>query len=205
MMIEDFKSKHPGARAFIIGKGPSLDFVESIREDLETGLVFCLNESIRKIETLNLTAPTFVVQQDSQLEADCVPKKSSTVHFMNSWQHLPQDRRGSWIAKKQIVTMSPYNHAAVLYHPHFFKGENECSLSAIIALKIANYMGCTGATLCCFDALLNHYQGATTYAKCVGKQKEGSHRSHNAVIVRVAHEIMDSVKTLLPTVDSVEK
>ncbi len=116
---------------------------------------------------------------------------------MNSWQHLPEDRKGNFIAKKQHVSVSPWNPLAVLYRPDFFK-ETEGTLSAIIALKIASFMGIEKVTLCCFDALLNGYQGATTYAECVGKQREGSHRSHNMVIVAEAKKIMKVVKTLKP-------
>lgn len=201
MTLEDFKNAHIGMHAFIIGKGPSLDTVEKVRTELDTGIVMGLNESIHKIESLGLKAPAFVVQQDSNLEFDCVPKNSWTTHFMNSWQHFPEDRKGNWIAKKQHVAVSPYNPNAVLYRPDFFKGESECSLSAIIALKIANFMGIQHVTLCCFDALKNNYNGPNTYAECVGKQREGSHRSHNAIIVKTAHEIMKSVKCLHPTVD----
>lgn len=204
MTLESIKDSYIGMRAFIIGKGPSLDTVEKIRADLDTGIVMCLNESIHKIESLGLKASTFVVQQDSNLEFDCVPKNAWTTHFMSSWQHFPEDRKGNWIAKKQHVAESPYNKNAVLYRPGFFK-ETECSLSAVIALKIANFMGIQHVTICCFDALKNNYSGTNTYAECVGKQREGSHRSHNTLIVKTAHEIMKSVKIIHPHVDKLEK
>ncbi len=198
MTLSDFKSIHPNEQAFIVGKGPSLDTVETIREELSSGVIFCLNESIHKIESLNLTAPTYVAQQDSNLEFDCVPTKGrGIIHFMNSWQHLPEDRKGNFIAKKQHVSVSPWNPLAVLYRPDFFK-ESECSLSAIIALKLASFMGIKTATLCCFDALENGYQGAMTYANCVGKQREGSHRSHGMILIQEAKKIMTEIKTLKP-------
>lgn len=206
MTLDDFKNKHVGQRAFVIGKGPSLDTLEVIREQLSTGVVFCLNESIRKFETLDLSVPTYVVQQDSELESDCVPKRGA-IHFMNEWQHLPGSKwYGKRVSSKQVVERSPWSPDAVLYRPGYFKGESEGSLSAIIALKIANLMGISAVTFCCFDALLNGNQGPNTYARCIGdeKQREGSHRSHNCVILSTAHQIMKSVKTLHPHVDFCE-
>lgn len=197
--ISDFRNRHAGQRAFVIGKGPSLDTVEEIREQLSTGIIFCLNESVHKIESLSLDAPTYVVQQD-YLGTDCVPTNPKTVHFMSSWQPLamqPLEAR-----RHRYVEVSPWNPNAVLYRPNFFKGESSGSLSAIIALKIAAFMGIKKVTLCCFDALANGLQGPATYANCIGqeKQREGSHRSHNAVILITAREIMDDIKTLKPTV-----
>lgn len=199
MILSEFKQKHPNQRAFIIGKGPSLDTVEEIREQLSTGIIFCLNESVHKIESLKIDAPTYVVQQD-HLGFDCVPKNKKTVHFMSSWQSLWPDFHDTRAYRH--VAVSPWNPNAVLYRPDFFKGESSSSLSAIIALKIAAFMGIDKVTLCCFDALLGGYQGPMTYAECIGKEKqrEGSHRSHNAVILITAREIMKSVKTLHPAV-----
>ncbi len=196
MTLTDFKNIHPNERAFIVGKGPSLDTVETIRENLVGGILFCLNESVHKIESLKLDTPTYCVQQDSDLEYDCIPTNKLTIHFMNSWQHQPGKSKGF----KSHVPVSPFDPNAVLYRPDFFKGESESSLSAIIALKIASFMGIKKVTFCCFDALLNGYNGPNTYANCIGKQREGSHRSHDAVIMIEAHKIMTSIKTLKPSV-----
>ena len=196
--LQDFKNQYSATRAFIIGKGPSLDTISDIESDLNTGAVFCLNESIHAIEKLNLNSPIYVVQQDSDLEYDCVPRNPSTVHFMNSFQHTTHKYQ------KKIVDVSPWNPRAVLYNPREI-GETICSLSAIVALKIAALMGVNSVTLCCFDALENDFNGSAKYADCIGMQKEGSHRSHNKIIVKSAHDLMQSVKTLKPHVASVEK
>lgn len=196
MKINDFASRHPGQRAFIIGKGPSLDTVEVIRDQLATGVIFCLNESIHQVEKLDLPQ-VYVVQQDSELEFRCTPK--TAIHFMNSWQHQPGIRN-----RKSHVTVSPWDPNAVLYRPDFFK-ETEGTLSAIIALKIAAYMGIKKVTLCCFDAMKDCFQGPMTYAKCIGIQREGSHRSHNAVILIEARQLMDEIKIIHPHVAKLEK
>ncbi len=200
MVIQDFKDKQIGSRAFIIGKGPSLDTLEVIRNDLWGGVVFCLNESIHKFESLGVCTPTYVVQQDSELEYDCIPDSPTVIHFMNAWQHIPNKPRHL----KEYVTQSPWSPQAVVYRPSIF-GESPQSLSAIIALKIAQLMGIKHVTFCCFDALVNDYAGSPMYAECVGKQRVGSHRSHNKVIMAEAKRLMESVKTLHPRVAIVEK
>lgn len=199
-MIIDFKNKHLGKRAYIIGKGPSLDTVEKISDQLATGVIFCLNESIHQIEKLGLSSPTYVVQQDSDLEYDCIPK-SSAIHFMNAWQHQPGIKN-----RKSRVDVSPWNPQAVLYRPMEFN-ETIGSLTAIIALKIASLMGIRHTTFCCFDAMANGFQGSAKYAECIGigKQREGSHRSHDAVILIFAREIMDKIKIIHPHVAMLEK
>lgn len=199
MKLTDLENTHTGNRVYIIGKGPSLDRLEEIRDELATGVVMCLNESIHKFETLGLDVPAYCVQQDSNLEFDCVPKNPKTIHVMSSWQHAPEDRKGNWIREKKHFQVSPYNPNAVLYRPDFFK-ESECTLSAVIALKLAKFMGINEVSFCCFDALIGGFNGSMLYANCIGKQKEGSHRSHNKVILGAAYELMKSVKTLLPTV-----
>ncbi len=197
MVLTDLKNIHPNKRAFIVGKGPSLDTIEKISDHLSTGVIFALNESIHPIESLGLSSPTYCVQQDSELKSDCVPYHPQSIHLMNSWQHVMGDKR------KRRVQKSDWSPDAVLYNPRDFK-ESECTLSAIMALKIAAFMGIEKVTFCCFDAMLNNWTGPTTYANCVGKQREGSHRSHNAVILIEARKIMKSIKTLHPVVAFVE-
>ncbi len=197
MILSDLKNIHPNQRAFIVGKGPSLDTIEKISDQLSTGVIFALNESIHKIESLGLSCPQYCVQQDSELKSDCVPYHPQTVHLMNSWQDVMGDKR------KRHVQKSDWSPDAVLYRPHDFK-ESECSLSAIMALKLAAFMGIDKVTFCCFDAMINNWNGPVTYANCVGKQREGSHRSHDAVIMIEAGKIMKSIKTLHPHVAFVE-
>ncbi len=198
MTLSDFKDKHVGQRAFVIGKGPSLDTVETIRNDLWGGVILCLNESIHKIESLNISVPTYVVQQDSELKTRCNPKNPAVVHFMNQWQIIPVTYC------PRYVDPSPWDPSAVMYKPNFF-GESITSLSGVMALHIAKFMGIKTVTFCCFDALENDYNGKISYADCIGIQKDGNHRGHNKLIIATAHQMMDSVKTLHPTVAKVHK
>ena len=128
MKLSDFKNIHTeGCRAYIIGKGPSLDRIDEIREQLNQlhTAIFCCNESIRKIEDLGLKHPSiYAVQQDSELEYDCVPRLSTTIHFMNEFQHSPSSKR------KEIIKESPWNSQAVVYGYPELAGNT--TLSAIV-------------------------------------------------------------------------
>lgn len=159
MQIEDFKNRHPGARACVIGKGPSLDTIDELRDYLERSVVFTCNEAVHKIELLDLRAPVYAVQQDSALGRKCVPLQA--VHFMNCYQLVRANRK----QKLRRVAKSEWNPLAVLYDPCSF-GQSHTAFTAIMAAALARYMGCTELVFLCFDSWAPH--GATHYARCVG-------------------------------------
>ena len=186
MIIDDFKDRHVGQRAYVVGKGPSLDRVEVLKAHLNGGVVFCVNESIRKIELIGLTAPTYAVQQDSSLKDRCVPNRA--VHFMNCRQSVPEDHPGDKHHKIRKVDVSPWNKDAVLYDPGMF-GETVSTLTAIIALRLARFMGCTELVFVCFDAWVP--SGSCEYAQCVGSSSADGgqterHVTHKTEILRAA-------------------
>ncbi len=191
MDIPAFKNKHAGCAAVIVGKGPHLDALELVRAELNTpsNVIFALNESIHKVESLDMAAPTYVVQQDSELESDCVPKNPNTIHFMNSWQHTPTD------SGKKHVEVSAWNPKAVLYRL------SEANLSAVAALNIAAEMGIKKVVFVCFDSWAKNKDGR--YADVIGKDggvvgDNGRHSVNGHWIVTVAKQLMDSVVARFP-------
>lgn len=199
MTLSDFKGKHPGCRAFIIGKGPSLDRIEEIRSELnsDNAVIFCVNESIHKIEFIHLDVPVYCGQQDSELEFDCVPTYETTVHFMQRFQHSPSSKR------KEIVTVSPWNPNAVLYGYPEIAGNT--TLTALVAVKLAKYMGIEHVTFCCFDSWSNGWKGSGEYAKCIGKESGakngvGRHAGNGCWIWSEAKKMINVVDTLFPVV-----
>ncbi len=195
MKLEDFKNKHDGKLAFIVGKGPSLDTLEQMRDTInhESAVVFCLNESIHKVEELKLSTPVYVVQQDSRLESRCVPKNPEIVHFMSAWQYTKEKP----IAKRYDV--SPYNQNAVLY---WHEIANERDQSAVAALKIAKLMGMNRVCFLCFDSWANGWQGDHKYAGCIKETgfEPGPHGIHGCWITTVAKELMKEVEVRHPSV-----
>ncbi len=190
-------------RGYIVGKGPSLDNIETtlVPFQMEGGVVFCLNESIHKIESLGMDlafeTPLYCVQQDSELECACVPHHETTTHFQNSWMHSP---RRHW---KAIEIVSPWNPKAVLYrYP-------EWHLSAVAALDIMHLMGLREVTLVCFDGLLR--DGPMTYAQCIPHRDSihkingiGKHGDNGRATIQKARDLGMKLKTLHPHIPEVE-
>ncbi len=195
MLLEDFKNKHAGSMAFIVGKGPSLDRADKLKYEFNQQgvVVLCLNQSIHKIEELGLTTPLYVVQQDSELGSDCVPSKATTVHFMSAWQDTPE-RRG-----KTRMETSPHNPNAVLY---WHEIAHESDLSAIAALKLCLHMGIDKVCFVAFDSWANGWQGDSSYASCIkpSSREPGPHGVNGCWILECARKWMSSVETRLPTV-----
>lgn len=207
--LDAYKDRHVGQHAFLIGKGPSLDDLWCVKLQLQRGVIFALNESVHEVEKLTYAdpqPPIYCVQQDSELEAACVPRHPDTIHFMNDWQSTP-DTKGVKIR----VSISQWHPKAVLYrYP-------EWHLSAVAALDIMAWMGICDVTLVAFDGLLK--DGPMTYAKCIPYRKSihkpqvivdgalnslGNHRANGGDTLIKAKAVMLSLKTLHPRVPEVE-
>ena len=150
-------------------------------------MVLCCNEAIHKIETLDLTCPTYVVQQDSHLQDRCVPKRA--VHLMSCWQ-------------RKKVTVSEWNANAVLYDPCEL-GFNRIDYTAIAACRLAKYMGMTNIIFVCFDSWLPG--GTTEYAKCIDTSIYGGAVRAAPVpkieIIKQAKEMGLALKAWFPDVE----
>lgn len=158
LWMAPFRDKYPGRTACLVGKGPSLDKIEQIKDRMSECVVFCINESIHKVEALGLdpSVPLHVVQQDTKLKATCVPKLPTTVHFLNRLIQRSRNMRPGppW-----------WNPKAVMYHPHDLR-VNATTLTAIIAIRIAKLMSIHKFLLVGFDSW--KAGGSLEYAGCVG-------------------------------------
>ncbi len=163
MIFSDFENKHVGMTAIITGKGPSLDHIESIKNEMscDNVIVMALNESIHKIESLQLPVPVYCVQQDTHLGKDCIPKNPTVVHFMNAHQTSPSN---DWPGGRK-VSISQWNQNAVVYDI-----VDESNLSAVAAMRIAKFMGISSIIFVAFDSWLgDNPEGDGRYATCIGK------------------------------------
>ncbi len=191
MTFDELENKHAGCRVFIIGKGPSLDHIDSIRGFLnqpET-IVMALNESIRKVESLGIDNPLYAVQQDTHLGRDCIPKTPGAIHLMNAMQSSPSN---DWPGCRK-VSISQWNPDGIVYTI-----ADESELSAVAALKIAKFMGVRSVFFACFDSWKTENG---EYATCIGKDSgavgdKARHAVNGAWIREVAKALMDSVTVL---------
>ena len=135
---------------YIIGKGPSLDSL--LPENFTPHIpIIAINESIHKIESLNLTNKIFVIQQDNPLKNSCRPI-SATALVNERAKEWFSDYPDTYVFKTEELDLLPVD------------------LSALAAIRIAKMLGSTKGILLCFDACLSKN---TEYAKCIGHQPKG--------------------------------
>lgn len=199
MNYDDLKDRHAGQSCFIIGKGPSLDRIAAIRSYLDTGVVFACNQAIHSVEALDIGSQLYCVQQDCELEYQCVPKKPSTIHLMNDYQYPGGDRSLGCMK----VAESHYDPKAILYSHRMF---NRTELSASVAVRIAAHMGIKSVIFFAFDSWDQPHAHAEAhladYAECLGRSQvlenrdKGYPRHHsNGLVIRDwANRLMYSVK-----------
>ena len=148
--ISDLQNLHIGKTIYMVGKGPSLDNLSSIIFP-EDCIIIATNEAIHKVESLDLQNPTYVVQQDVGLQETCRPKNATIL--------------ASYKCRSFYVDY-PKKY---LYHTSNFK-LNYSSLSVIVAIEVAKFMGSRDFVFVSFDSCLNKDTG---YAKIIGHGPEG--------------------------------
>ncbi len=86
--IAPLKAKHPGATAYIIGKGPSLQYLRA--SDIGPGPVITINEAIGIVQTLGLPNHIYAMQKDGCATEDqnTIPRPCGTC-AAHGWQRDP--------------------------------------------------------------------------------------------------------------------
>lgn len=146
--LEGLRPFFTGKHCYIIGKGPSLDRITADCFADSDAPIMCCNESIFKIESLNLDNPLFMIQQDMSLQNTCRPKKETS-------RILVSEHSQHWYS----MDMNRYVYNAIQL------GVQDSQLTAICAIEIAKMLGTVSIDMCCFDACVTK---EIAYAQCVG-------------------------------------
>ncbi len=144
--INDLRPILKGKYIYMIGKGKSLDRITAADFPNPDAVIMCVNESIHKIESLNLPNITLAMQHDVRLQRECLPKRAAIIinPALLHWYHD--------IENKYVLA------------PPFVDEPRAC-LTSILGLKLAKKFGCLKITFLCFDACLD---GSVDYADCIG-------------------------------------
>lgn len=144
---KSYSDIYKGQVCYIVGKGPSLDLLKKTAFAAE-GPVLAINESLHKIESLNLNNPVYGLQLDHNLKETCKPSKETTRLLVGpNCANLYQD-------KTYKVVMDPRSFGLI-----------ESCISAQFAIMIARLMGCVKLDMISFDGCVNN---DFNYAKCIG-------------------------------------
>lgn len=144
--ITDLDDIFENKECYIIGKGPSLDFLTLADMPIKDAPILCINETIHKVETLNPPNPVFILQQDAWLKNKCLPKYGTMI-----------------IAR---TCMSQYEHVKnkYIFAPEEI-GLYKANITVIFAIAIAKRAGTTKFNLISFDAATH---SNVDYANCIG-------------------------------------
>lgn len=136
-------------KIYVVGKGPSLDFLSEEDFDGDSS-VLCINDSINKVASLNITNPLFCVQQDHNLGNRCKIEGVTYLlnpHLKTSYKTIPNCH---FIEPMSVGAMTQVS-------------------TGVFAVCVAKNFGVKSFRMMCFDASALKIIG---YAKCIGYAPE---------------------------------
>jgi hypothetical protein len=136
---------------YIIGKGPSLDKVTAELFTDKTAPIIAINESIHKIEELNLPNPLYCFQQDAWLTTSCQPSGPAV----------------KMLLKPELANFYPAQQC--FYMDWRELGLEKASVSVLWVIKLVQKLGCKKLSMVAFDACMD---GTLGYAKVIGTTPE---------------------------------
>lgn len=144
--LDDVAGYFEGKDCYMVGKGPSLD--QLTKKDFKDPRlpVICINESIHKVESLDLPNKVFAIQQDSWLKDTCKPKYAG-IFLTTSCRYWYPEIKEKYVFHYTQIDLKSNN------------------LTAIYAIAIARKYQSTGFIFLCFDSCVNNDTG---YGSCIG-------------------------------------
>ncbi len=171
--VHELKDKYTDSLAYMIGKGPSLDRLTEKDFKIKDAPIICLNESIHKIEELDIPNPLYTIQQDAKLKETCWSKKGAMVisYLTQSWYH----------EHPNVYDYSPKD---------FGLSNTKHPISGAMGVYFAKFIGIKEMKLLAFDSMNNDPE--LSYAESIGYMStEGGDPSR---FYRHAKEIQKALK-----------
>lgn len=147
--MDRLKGIYKGQSVWIIGKGPSLQYLGPT--DIDMGPIITLNEAIMKIEEFDFPNPVYSMQKDGgkwirirrhhgslKVECERAPKCG------NKCGHMIRPRKGGALLihrQESLPCFPDYSPRHIFDAKEFGIPKNEFSL--IMAIKIGQFMGCS--------------------------------------------------------------
>lgn len=152
--LELFDPYFKNNNVYIVGKGPSLDYLDGSYFCEQHAPILCINEAITIVDKLNLPNPLFGIRQDADLRESCIPSKG---FMFVSTQASPY----------YIHSTIADNTYIIKYNCPLFENYklSRHSLTAECAIIISKVLKVKYITMLCFDAY--HDKNSLTYAKSI--------------------------------------
>jgi hypothetical protein len=153
--MDFLKNKHKGQQVWIIGKGPSLQYLR--KEDIGDGIVIALNQAIVPVESLGLPNVVYSMQKDG---GDRRHFREDNLCPDCDYSNDCEDKCGNMVRPKSAILLlhdveskycyPDYPERHVLNLEKLGLPANVFSL--VFAIKTAQFMGCTKINLVSCDA-----------------------------------------------------
>jgi hypothetical protein len=149
-------NRYPGETCYVVGKGPSLLNLNA-SHFTASGPVITLNEAIRKVRTLHIANEPWSRHTLFTMMKDGVYPKSCAQPCKYIGEHMVAPEAGETLLVSRTTTPFCFmNHAPrYVFDEEAELGVDWTTPSAVIAIKIAELMGCNRLVLLCFDGAVN--------------------------------------------------
>jgi len=157
-MIEGFRDIYKGQAIWIVGKGPSLQYLT--KEDVGSGPVITINEAIIKIEELDLPNPIYSMQKDGGDRRRYFRSHPFILRPDCDYKSNCGDKCGNMYKPKKGAILLVHKHESLYcfadYLPRYVfdwaKLGLKCNrFSLVIAIRIGILMGCKKFCFISFD------------------------------------------------------
>ena len=161
-IMTDFKDLHKGQTLWIVGKGPSLQYLT--KEDIRPGPVITINHAIIKVEELGLPNPIYSMQKDGGHLRRYIHSYPFVLKPDCDYTPNRCDECDGMIKPKKGATLLLHKHESLYclpsYSPRYIFDWKDLWLkcnqfSQIITIKIGILMGCVKFHFVSFDAHVN--------------------------------------------------
>jgi len=154
MDIEISTLKNLSDRVYIVGRGPSLEFLK--KEHFQEGVVIALNRAIVKVNSLDLPNKVYSMQKDGEWEAMKYHKTCERDCRKCSLPRHPVDPGDApMLVNFQSLHCFPEKNRIVFSesrHSDLF-GDTR-NPSALVAIRLAKWMGAKEIVMVCCDSIV---------------------------------------------------
>lgn len=158
--MKSLKNKHLGQTVWIVGKGPSLQYLK--KEDIGDGIVITINQAILAVEPLDLSNSIYSLQKDGGGRRIGRVSPPQDNHLLPDCDHSDDcgDTCGPMVRPRSATLLLHELESKYCFQDYADRyvinlqeiGLQENVFSLIFALKIAQYMGCNKFNFVSCDA-----------------------------------------------------
>jgi hypothetical protein len=145
-MIDELKGLYPGEKIYIVGKGPSLEYLDS--SYFGVGPIITINESILLVQEFGLQNPIYAIRKDPcsrgiGLGHACpfiCPHKDIVLILQSNWSEWCFPEHEKRVVVDPVLELG-------------LKSQNEMSI--LMCFEIAKRMGCVKFGFVCCDSFID--------------------------------------------------